>query len=42
MKLNKYSVFERFFLTKLSGISFVANELCQAMQLEERVILSKG
>jgi hypothetical protein len=26
-----------FFLTKLGGISFVANEPCQAMQLEERV-----
>jgi hypothetical protein len=37
VKLNEYSVFDKVFLTKLGGISFVANEPCQAMQLEERV-----
>jgi hypothetical protein len=33
MKLNEYNVFERVFLTKLGGISFVVNEPCQDMQL---------
>jgi hypothetical protein len=37
MKLNECNVFDMVFLAKLGGISFVANEPCQAMQLEERV-----
>jgi hypothetical protein len=37
MKLNEDIVFDMVFLTKLGGISFVANEPFQAMQLEEKV-----